>query len=160
RGNPKPDLLSNVARFPSMTCFLPTAARIWIVCAAALTLVLGCSQQQRFIDTGKQAQDNDQKLLQQVSYDQPVEAPDCGTQAAGSVPFALDRDSSTIEYWDLDIDQVIQMALSCSTVMRDLGGRIIQAPNTVPTIYGPSIQSTDPRFGEEAALSAFDAQFA
>jgi hypothetical protein len=52
----------------------------------------------------------------------------------------------------------IRTGLSNSTVMRDLGARIIQAPKLPPTIYNPSHQATDPRFGPEAALSAFEAQ--
>ena len=35
-----------------------------------------------------------------------------------------------------------------------------RSPQLTPTIYNPSVESTDPRFGEEAALSAFDAQLA
>ena len=44
--------------------------------------------------------------------------------------------------------------------MTDLGGTILRAPETMPTIYGPAVQETNPQFGVEAALSAFDANFA
>jgi outer membrane protein TolC len=60
--------------------------------------------------------------------------------------------------WELTLEQVIQMALANSTVLRDLGARVVQAPGLTPTIYGPAIQNTDPNLGIEAALSAFDAQ--
>lgn len=63
------------------------------------------------------------------------------------------------EYWDLTLDEVIQLALSNSRVLRDLGGLVMQAPGSVATQYGPALAETDPRFGVEAALSAYDAIF-
>lgn len=36
---------------------------------------------------------------------------------------------------------------------------LVQATTTASTVYDPSIRATDPRFGAEAALSAFDAKF-
>ena len=36
---------------------------------------------------------------------------------------------------------------------------MLTAPEAVPTIYDPAIRESDPRFGPEAALSAFDAQW-
>lgn len=131
----------------------------WVVRAVALILLAGCSQQHTFIDSGNRAESIDKQLLQQVSYDEPVASEAPFADISEPAPFALDRDPAAIEYWDLGLDQAIQLALANSTVLRDLGARIIQAPNLMPTIYGPSIQATNPRFGEEAALSAFDAQF-
>ena len=62
-------------------------------------------------------------------------------------------------YLDLTLDDAIRLALQHSTVLRDVGGRLIQAPSLTATIYDPAIQATDPRFGVEGALSEFDAQF-
>jgi outer membrane protein TolC len=130
----------------------------WTIRAIAIVILTGCSQQQPFVDSGKQAEDFDRDLLKQVSYQEEVEDLPPGAVVAEPPPFALDTDSATIDYWDVTLDQAIQTALSNSTVMRDLGARIIQAPELTPTIYSPSLQATDPRFGPEAALSAFDAQ--
>ncbi|HJQ80129.1 MAG TPA: TolC family protein, partial [Lacipirellulaceae bacterium] len=130
----------------------------WSVRAIAIAILTGCSQQQPFVDSGKPAQEFDRDLLKQVSYEETVEGLPPGAVVVEPPPFALDTDSSTIAYWDFTLDQAIQTALSNSTVMRDLGARIIQAPELTPTIYNPSLQATDPRFGPEAALSAFDAQ--
>lgn len=129
----------------------------WIVSALALAFVTGCSHPAAIFESAAEPAHLDQ-LLKQVSYDEPIEPSTDSFMTAEATPFALDRDPAAIDYWDLGLDQAIQMALANSTVLRDLGFRIIQAPNLVPTIYGPSIQATDPRFGEEAALSAFDAQ--
>lgn len=64
------------------------------------------------------------------------------------------------EPWDLTLDDAIKTALSNSQVMRDMGGMVMEYPETATTIYDPAIIETDPRFGVEGALSAFDASFA
>lgn len=68
------------------------------------------------------------------------------------------RSAAAEQLWDLPLQEAIQTALVNSKVMRDLGGRVLTAPSTVSTVYNPSIQESDPRFGVEGALSAFDAQ--
>ena len=64
-----------------------------------------------------------------------------------------------MEYWDLRLEEALQLALMNSKVLSDLGGTVIRAPDSATTLYGPALQETDPRYGVEAALSAFDAQF-
>lgn len=59
----------------------------------------------------------------------------------------------------LSLEECIQEALATSTVMRDLGGTVIRSPLTVGSNIDPSLTFTDPRFGEEAALAEFDANF-
>lgn len=59
----------------------------------------------------------------------------------------------------LSLQECINQALSTSPVMRDLGATIIRAPQSIGTNLDPAISYTDPRLGEEAALSAFDANF-
>ncbi len=73
-------------------------------------------------------------------------------------PLTLTTDAEP-EYWDVDLEQVIQMTLSQSKVLRDLGGTIVRSPGSVSTIWGPALVETNPQFGVDAALSAFDAQF-
>jgi outer membrane protein TolC len=63
------------------------------------------------------------------------------------------------DYWDMTLQEAIELALANSEVMRNIGGALLNAPDRVPTPYEPAIQETDPRYGVEAALSAFDAQF-
>jgi len=64
------------------------------------------------------------------------------------------------EYWDMTLQEAIHLALANSEVMRDLGGTVLRSPDSVSTPYGPAIRETDPQHGIQAALSAFDAQFA
>jgi len=59
---------------------------------------------------------------------------------------------------DITLQEAIQTALAQSPVLRDVGGLVLQSPAALQTTYGPSITETDPRFGVDAALSAFDAQ--
>lgn len=63
------------------------------------------------------------------------------------------------EFWDLSLEEAVQTALANNQVMRDLGGRVLLAASTLSSVYDPAIQESDPRFGVEGALSAFDAQF-
>jgi outer membrane protein TolC len=76
------------------------------------------------------------------------------------VPPPLTLDQESFESWPLSPDDAVRIALSNSKILRDLGGTILRAPDDVRTIHGPAIKETDPRFGVEAALSAFDAQLA
>lgn len=81
-----------------------------------------------------------------------------GTPDPFSVRGAESPNWSPPERWELAISDVIQIALANSTVLRDLGARVVQAPALTPTIYGPAIVGTDATTGIEAALSAFDAE--
>lgn len=69
-------------------------------------------------------------------------------------------DTNEISYVDCHLDGVLRDALQHATVMRDLGGVILRAPDAMRTTLATQIQETDPRFGMESALSAFDAQLA
>lgn len=60
-------------------------------------------------------------------------------------------------YRRLTLEECIRLALQDSPVIRELGGLILRAPDTISTDNDPSLAYIDPRFGEEAALSAFDA---
>lgn len=62
------------------------------------------------------------------------------------------------EFWDLTETDMITLALQNSDVIRSLGVRVLQAPNSVTTVYDPAIQATDPAFGPQAALAEFDSQ--
>ncbi len=61
--------------------------------------------------------------------------------------------------WLISPTDAVQIAVERSKVLQDLGGSTLRNVSSVSTIHDPSIQSTDPRVGIEAALAAFDAQF-
>lgn len=90
-----------------------------------------------------------------------IEYPDvesCSPEAATGVmsPLEIGKDQPP-EYWDLCLEEVMHLALANSTVMRDLTGVMLQSPATLRTVQQPALIETDPRFGTDAALSAFDA---
>lgn len=70
------------------------------------------------------------------------------------------------EFWDLSLQEVLRLSLENSKVFRQISGQILNSPTqltaspgSAQTIYNPAITESDPRFGTEAALSAFDTQF-
>lgn len=76
------------------------------------------------------------------------------------------------EFWDITLEDAIKNALANSKVMRSLGGQlssnaqltgvgsqVLSSPTQTTTVYQPALVDSDPRYGTEGALSAFDAQF-
>ncbi|MEQ1827546.1 MAG: TolC family protein [Pirellula sp.] len=87
---------------------------------------------------------------------------------SGNMPFymeshsPMDWDESSIapdQLADVTLQECITMALATSRIMRDLGVSVIRSPQAVGTNLDTAIVYSDPRLGEEAALSAFDANF-
>jgi outer membrane protein TolC len=66
------------------------------------------------------------------------------------------NDPSEWDYWDLTLDEAINLALTHSRMMRDLGGTILTAPERMQTKYNPALVASDGQYGIEAALSQFD----
>ncbi|MEX2307115.1 MAG: TolC family protein [Pirellulales bacterium] len=101
-----------------------------------------------------------ERVASEIEY--PVESSCTAMNADPSLasphPWTIDT-QGTPEYWDVSLEEVIQLALANSKVMRDLGGAVVRAPSTIRTTLDPALAETDPRFGIEAALSEFDAQF-
>ncbi len=79
-------------------------------------------------------------------------------EIAESLPPRSIADRPPAEFWELSLEECISIALGNSAILRDLGGRILTQPDSVGTIYEPSIRHSDPLFGPEGALSAFDTQ--
>lgn len=76
-------------------------------------------------------------------------------------PLRLDENAiSDANTLSLSLERCIQIALENSPVLRDLGGTVIRNPQAQGTRFDPALVVTDPRFGEQRALSEFDAQLA
>ena len=69
----------------------------------------------------------------------------------------LTLSGATPQYRDITLQEAVEIGLSNSRVMRDLGGTVLRSPATTRSIHTPGLVETDPRFGMDAALSAFDA---
>ena len=68
-------------------------------------------------------------------------------------------DYTNIAYTEISLHDCVVAALRHSEVFRNASGSIVNAPASIGTALDPAIAYTDPQFGEEAALSAFDANF-
>ncbi|MDA1015796.1 MAG: TolC family protein [Planctomycetota bacterium] len=64
------------------------------------------------------------------------------------------------DFREMPLNEAVQLALSNTRILRDLGGLVLRSPSSTSTVHDPAIQESDPRFGVEAALSAYDASFA
>jgi outer membrane protein TolC len=123
---------------------------------ATIVFFLGCSS----------SPDRDNSLRDMAHYQAvatQIEAPLVATPSDESLactpPPRSIRDLSHVEYRNMTLQEVMQTALTNSRVLLDLGGVVLRVPESVQTTYSIAIQETDPEFGPEAALSAFDAQF-
>lgn len=128
------------------------AFTLLIVAVAAL----GCrSSQPRPFDSSL---GHYESMAQRIEYpDVEVAADISDSQIAASPPPTV-RDFEAIEYRSLTLEEAIQLAIENSETVRQMGGVILRTTTQTSTIYDPAIQETDPRFGVEAALAAFDAQ--
>ena len=60
------------------------------------------------------------------------------------------------QFRELSLDEAISIALQNSEILRSLSATVVQNTQAVTSRLDPAIQSTDPNFGIEAALAAFD----
>ena len=65
----------------------------------------------------------------------------------------------TQEYLELSLEETMHFALTNTKILKDLGATVLRAPDVAKSANDPSLVETDGRFGVDAALSAFDAQF-
>ena len=100
---------------------------------------------------------NDTIEIEQVSAKLDAPTAEIYPTTLSSRPMTADRIDEAV-YENISLDHVFRTALTNSTVLRDLGGVVITNPDNVQTRFTGAITETDPRFGMEAALSAFDAQ--
>jgi outer membrane protein TolC len=139
---------------------LRRAFAIAAVLVAALLLAAGCN-----LVGPNRNYDADLAHYKQVA--QTVEHPELNTppseNAFTPAPRTIDHDPAPRqphEWWDLSVEEAIQLAVTRSSVLRDLGGTVVRTPEAIRTILNPAVVASDPRFGMEAALSEFDATLA
>ncbi len=93
-------------------------------------------------------------------YALEIDYPDTNVQLASAIgdeqpaPFTL-REPAPEDIRPISLNEALQTSLRNSEVMRDIGVRVVAAPQSSSTIYDPALTQVF----EEAALSAFDAQF-
>jgi len=147
-----------------------TRAAISICLISICCFPFGCQPQQPLYLTEKGRYQN-----HYLSKATKIEYTDVNVQSLSEVcnasaPLTLDNPDPDA-MWDLTLEEAIQMALKNSKVVRTLSGvgfsqagvagapgTLLQAPGSVRTVYDPALMESDPRYGPEAALAAFDAQ--
>lgn len=136
--------------------FTPRSSLLLAICLLQVFAV-GCRSRSLGDFKASNEVDSYHAVASQIEYPSGSQASN-SREWASLEPLTLTTDTEP-EYWDVDLEQVIQLALSQSRILRDLGGTILQSPSSVSTYWDPALQETDPQFGIDAALSAFDAQF-
>jgi outer membrane protein TolC len=130
--------------------------RLVLLVLVGLTLAEGCRLREpaAFKSCGDECY---RTIATEIEYPQIQQC--CATQPewAAVEPLTL-TNPSEIQYWNLTLQETVQIALMESKVIRDLGGTVLRAPAQIETLWDPAVVETDPRFGMDAALSAFDAQ--
>lgn len=66
---------------------------------------------------------------------------------------------STGSFFRVSLEECVSHALQNSEVVRELGGTVLLSPESIQSANDPALAYTNPAFGEEAALSEFDATF-
>ena len=128
----------------------------WRIILALLAALAGCgwhNTRERFSDELMHYQ----QLMQRTVYEDAA----CSTPVATATalePVTID-DAAPPQYWNMTLQEAVELALANSTVLRDLGrGGLAHPTWWIPSTSRP-LRKTDPIFGPEAALSEFDAVY-
>ena len=126
----------------------------WI--AASIAVTTGCAKIHRFHFQESTSPSYYKSVSTQIEY---PSVKSCLTPEVVTTPAPLAMENpADIVTRDIQLDEVIRLALQNSDILRSLGGSIVQAPAGIVTNFDPAITETNPLGGVEAALSAFDAQ--
>jgi outer membrane protein TolC len=137
-----------------MRC-LGLSKKLMITLCMGLAALPGCTSQ-KFNFAAKPSASYYQSFATRTEY--PDVNSHLDPQVAGvHVPHAFENPSE-LPTWELSLPEVIQLAMTNSTILRSTGASVVQAPNAMNTTYNPAIVESNPQAGVEAALSAFDAQ--
>ena len=139
----------------SFQCFAKTSLAVALILLVATT---GCRSSYHWRKTVA----NDTSSVQPISKRVDEPRVEIMQAALTSAPITV-RDRERIEslqYQNLSLREVLEIAVQNSEVLREIGGVALKNPDTVQTQFNSALRETDPRYGMEAALSAFDAQLA
>ncbi len=128
------------------------------LCVLGFAIMAGCALPTA--EVVERTAGNDTSRVDRISHQAeevtPITFDDILTPAA---PISLEKlRSGAVEYDDMSLAQVLADGLSGTSVLRDIGGTILRSPDAVMTMESRQLARTDPLYGTEAALSAFDAK--
>ncbi len=147
-----------------------------VLLVGLLVATLGCAPQQPFFFL------EDGDLSHYVDKATEIEYPDVEScsldEVTGAIAPLTLKNPDPSEIWELSLEEAIKIALDNSKVVRSLAGggthagamfgpgptpvlvdNLQRSPDIATTVYNPALIESNPRFGVEAALSVFDAQF-
>ena len=136
---------------------------IWAICIGIL-LCLGCApslnyDQQISNDHLNTPTIFDGDVLTGLTVQEPIlQLPETDQQFDPGPLNNFDFESAE-SFVRIGLEECIAHALQNSEVIRELGGTVLQSPASVQSANDPALAYTNPAFGEEAALSEFDATF-
>ena len=116
----------------------------------ALTLAGGCRSTSKDIVFDRPGEY--QPIGTQIEYADACVQPSMAVEEVLPPHILTEEEFNNYQYWDLTLDEAVQIALANSDILRDLGGRVLTGPQGAPSVYDVALIQT----GEEAALSAFD----
>lgn len=124
---------------------------------SCLVFLIGCQTNKKI--TTSFATDNSNPTFgpSYIKPSEPVQNPEDLGSAIDSISPDSMIDYQNIEYTPISLTECINRALRDSEVFRDLGGALLSQRNGIETVLDPAVVYSDPTFGEDAALSAFDA---
>jgi hypothetical protein len=98
--------------------------------------------------------------IPQLRSSDPLDTANMPAYSEPLSPFDIQESDLTPDrFREMSLENCIAEALSNSRLMRDLGVTVLRSSALSRTNLDPAIVYSDPRQGEEAALSAFDANF-
>jgi hypothetical protein len=133
-----------------------TAQTIWLLIAGLCLVLASCRSRHDAMYEGYMGGFRDH--LTAIEYPD-VETPASPAPLETQAPYTLSANQPH-DFRPMTLQEAVQSALANSTVLRDVGGLVMNAPDSLRTRLGPALAETDPRFGPEAALSEFDAVLA
>ena len=129
-------------------------------CAAALILVAGCQIRHPYSNLPETI-GNDTRAIDAIMREVDVGAPPKIITDLPTAPVTLrtQAELDNVSYRDMTLQEAIQIALTNSEVLRDLGATILREPQRIATEQVKGLVETGPQLSMEAALAQFDAQF-
>jgi outer membrane protein TolC len=138
---------------PSMKHRLIT---ILLICTTTFPTLPGCLA--HAIHEADTSQIDHYQAVASKQEEPDVSAPSDPSLANTAAPRSI-LTTGPVNYWDMSLQEAMHYAITHSRVLLDLGGTVLRNQDSVSTTYTVAQQETDPQFGPEAALAAFDAQF-
>lgn len=114
----------------------------------------------RYPNYGRDANEEDRfvRAIQEQTYPDSDVQPASHLENIAVAPPKV-REIDSLARWPMSVDDAVQIALQNSSVIRGTGGKVLAMPDAVRTALDPAIVQSDPNFGPDAALSAFDTRF-